>query len=439
MHTLYNKRTPNSILGNRLLLFNILVFSILILVRDVSGVAVPKAVFIAMATILFVFSKESETYSFLAFLAPLSTGMPLTYIAAIALLILLLKQRRVAVDTIGLVCFLGILFIELLSSFGGLFSFVQYLRFIGLFGIVMLFVFGNGTEVDYEVNLKLFLLGSFIAILSIWGQMLNEYSIGQILSLDIRFGNTRRVLNVVEESMLITFNQNGLGSLCNLSLFTALLLYKKSSNAIYLAAAILFAVQGVMTGSRTFVLVLLFGILMFGLFSATSWKSFLRTLLIILLCAVVILLLLNNYFGGYLESLLLRFTAEDITNGRVDITNEYFQAWISSPNYFFFGSGLQNYQTKYGMVMSAHVSLEEVLVTWGIVGLFLFIVMSIRMIIKAKRMNPGFQLILCIPYFCYLLSSLAGQGFSSTSFIAYTLLCFSAMNFKIINKKQESV
>ena len=206
----------------------------MLLMRDVGGIEIGRYVFISIAAIVCLNTNKAGIYCFLAFLTPLAPGLPLTYISGIALICLLFKQRNdIRINTIGLICMAIILLWELFLGFRGMFSFLNYLRFSAIFLIVFLRIFDCDKNYDNEGMLKYYLIGFVVAIISIIGQMVTSFSMDQIFSLAVRFGNTRQLLENDTEGMLLSYNPNGLACLCILALLFSIIIAKENKNKIY--------------------------------------------------------------------------------------------------------------------------------------------------------------------------------------------------------------
>ncbi|MEF9988319.1 MAG: hypothetical protein RR797_04520, partial [Christensenella sp.] len=182
--------------------------AILILLRDLGGIGISRFVFIGLAALACILSNKAGIYCIIAFLTPLATGISCTYITAIALVILLFKQKKLYTQPIGLACMVGILVLELLSAFRGLFSLMDYLRFVGIFVFSFLRTFDTQDDYNNDGIVHGYILGFWVSMTSVWGQMLQSYSFSELLKLGVRFGNTRLVLDLSTEGMLISYNTN---------------------------------------------------------------------------------------------------------------------------------------------------------------------------------------------------------------------------------------
>lgn len=409
---------------------NILVMlfiAVLILFRDVGNFDINRFVFISLATFACLISDKSRIYCLLAFLTPLAPGISLTYITSIAMVIVLIRQPKLYIQPVGIICMALILFIELLSAFRGFFSLVDYLRFAGIFLFSFLRTCDLKNEYDNEGIIHCYIFGFWTAMASVLGQMLNTYSIEQILSLGVRFGNTREILDTAIEGMILSYNPNGLGFLCLLAGLFSLLLYQKNNKKWYLLSFSGATLLGLMTQSRAFLLVYTLSMLLYTLLSCRSLRSILSTLFVFCVGASSLIVGVLWLIPEYVESLLLRFNDADISNGRGDILTYYFNDMFEYVDRLIFGVGLQNYTQKYGFLMSAHNATQEVIIAWGIIGLLLVATLFIVVFYNGRRHNSKANLVQYLPLVMYLFAIQSGQGFADTSGMLRIMVAYSAI------------
>ena len=421
----------------RITIIVMLMISLLILVRDIAGVSMSRYVFIGLAFILFALTKKKDIFCFMAFITPLCSGISYTYITIVALLFLIVKHQKLNLNYLGGCCIFSILLVELLSAFMGEFSLPEYVRFAGVLCLAYGRMIDKGDDYDDEGMIRCFLAGLIVAMMSIWGQMLGTYSFSTILTLGdraLRFGNTREALDITEEGMRIFFNPNGLGNLCIIALLFCLILGYQKRKIIYYVLFLLFSFQGLMTQSRAFIIVYVLVVVAFFILVSKNLKSVIRGSLIAGFITIAAYFIGNKFFASYIDAIYLRFHVIDITNGRTSLLGEYFNKWLQSTWRVFFGSGLQNYPEKYGMQLASHNSVQEILITWGIIG-FIFVVLLIGVVlITAKLKRPSMMMIQMIPFLAYLVLTMSGQGFSDTSGLLRLMVSYSAMMLVLDNK-----
>lgn len=140
----------------------------------------------------------------------------------------------------------------------------------------------------------------------------------------------------------------------------------------------------------------------------------------------------------YVTNLLLRFQDADISNGRVDIAAYYFREMFQHVDRLIFGVGLQNYAEKYGYYMSAHNATQEVMITWGLIGLLLVILLFLGIFWNGHVHNPKAKLVQYLPLVMYLVVIQSGQGFLDTSGMLRIMVAYSAILLPMYQKTDHS-
>ncbi len=416
------------------LLLNISFISLFImalLIRDILGISISKFFFIGIASLVFIFNNKNHILGFLCFIIPLSTGISYKYIVPIGLVFLILKKGKKINIKLSSLYYVSIIFsFELLSYFYGNFSLIDFIRFVPFMVLILLIMSDNKEDYDHELVLKFFLLGFFIMTIDIIGQTMQHYSINQILSLGVRFGNTKQLFDLNVEGQLVSLNPNSLGLFAALSTSIGLLLYNIKNKKIYIFIVSYGIVFGLMSQSRSFIIV--FAIILFLYLSTTSSsiKKTVGSMSLLVLIVFVIYLIGTKVIPEYGMNFIKRFTeVDDLSNGRDDIMSYYYHAFISSDlSRMLVGVGIQKYNVKYNSIMSLHNALMEIVVIWGIIG-FMTICLLFRDFFKnATRdfyKNKG--KIYFIPTIALLVAIQSGQGFSVWSNILLLIICYSSI------------
>ncbi len=413
---------------------SLLLVSFLILLRDVGGVSVPKSIFIVLFLAAMIISDKSDIYCLLAFMTPISKGISYSYIALFALLLIIFKTKKLQIGILAFVSLFGILLLELFSGFFYSFNFIDYIRFVGILLVCFLFMNDRDRSYDIPKMLRYFLFGFLVTILSLWGQMLMRYSLTALFLMGIRFGDTRNSLSL-DEGMVISYNENELAFLCILTLWVGFSYMRYGGKLRGIVFVLMACVQGVLTQSRTFILVLVVSLFLIILTSLSSQKAIVA---IISLAAtlVISILLLRNYFSVYVESLMLRFEQADITGNRGYIMEAYSEIWSEQPWKMVFGAGIQDYSAKYGLPFYAHNSIQEVLLIWGILGLVLVVILFTASIRNGKKVNPQVALWQYAPFCIYLLLTQSAQGFSDFAGLFRLMIAYSVILMEFSSGKQ---
>ena len=402
-----------------------LVFSALVIGRDVAGLPVSKYLFIAIGAVICFICEKTELLCFVAFIAPLHAGVSGVYITGFALVSFFIKNKQVRKMNRSHLLIFALLALELIVGLHYDFSFVEYLRFAVGFMLLFIVALDTGLDITSERVLRFFLAGYFIALISVWGQMLRVYSFPQVLSMGVRLGKLIDASSV-EEGFRVAFNSNDLGFVSMLAALFCLMLLKKTGKKLYVIPFAIAVITNFMTMSRGANIAFLIGLVLYFLFSAEDRKKTVRNMIILIVSLAVLLQLIwwlvPNYFSAFQE----RFMVDDISNNRNDIVAYYFGAMWNNPIGLIFGVGLQNYNVKYEYFFAAHNATQEILITWGIVGFLIIIALFVRSVTITKNNNPRFRLFQAVPLIALLLGLQSGQGFSGYAHMQYLLVCFMA-------------
>ena len=397
------------------------------LVRDIGGVPVNRFSFIGIATLICLISNCDDLVTLASFIAPLHTGISGTFIVLMLFLVYILKKRTISIHSGEIVSIFAILMLELLGAFRGYFDIVEFSRFVAYFLFTFLVILDKGKKCDGEKISVYFLMGYIIAMLSVWGQMLGKYSFDQILKLGIRFGDVVSTGTVVQSTMRISFNQNDLGFVCAIVAVLSLILKKRFKNPAYYVTFLVSVLTCIMTMSRGAVLSLAIGLMCYFLFTSTNLTRTMRNTFIAVVGVVIVILLAESIIPNYLTGIIKRFTEENLLNGRDTIAMYYNGKLTSNVSRIFFGVGLQNYPQKYGYYMSAHNATQEIVITWGLIGLASISYLFIRGLKTARMLNYPIPREQYIPLIILIVGLQSGQGFSQYAHMLYFIVAYSTL------------
>ena len=250
------------------------------------------------------------------------------------------------------------------------------------------------------------------------------------------------------ESSRFTFSKNGenvLGIICavmTINLFV-LLLEKDMTNKfkIILLTVLLIGI-GLMTGSRSFMLALVIGIIgiviMLMLRLQTGGLLKIITLVFAAFIAAFILIKTSDFVNDYWNSIMYRITklqSVDVSNGRYEIWKQYFDAFEKNPKYLWFG-GLA--VGTNGIQLVAHNMIIEQIATYGIVGsailipLYLSIFKKIAFESFSKYVWNSYRI---IPSFVLLVVSMVSHTLLGVPQTTMLFICFLA----ILNNSDKKV
>jgi len=403
----------------------------LLYIRDVGNINLSKWIFLSLAVLVFLLYNINYTAIFVCFLVPLISGIPNSYIFSAGLLILVLKNlARLAINRY-ILALIMIFTVELASFIYGGFSLGDYLRFIAPLLFISILIFNDRDDLDYGKMLVYFVGAAVGAQILIILQTTSVSGLDSLISSGVRLGNTADLL--FEEGMRISFNPNGLGMLCAMTMSILLVLLSQNINpklkTVIIALLGFELLVGGMGISRSFLILLSIIAVVYWLSLTKSITGFFGGLVRIAVFAVVVFALVNHFVPSVIESYSERISRQDILGGRIEISAAYFNVMSQHPERLFLGVGLQDYPTKCDVWTSSHNGIQEVLVTWGIigivlVGLYIFFIAKhgSREVSKNDR-----KVIHLLPLIVLLVGVQSGQFFSSSVYPMYLLPIYAAM------------
>jgi Predicted membrane-associated, metal-dependent hydrolase len=407
----------------------------LLIMRDVGGVNMSKWVFLFLSICAFIIFDINYLAIFLCFLIPYIVGLPNSYIFIIGLCIFIIKNFTKIEINRYLIGVILIFIVELMSFIYGTFSIDEYIRFVAPLLLISLIIFNKRYSLDHKRMLFYFLFASIGAELSVTLQSISVNGLDSLISSGVRLGDTSQLL--LEEGMRITYNPNSLGLLCALCISILLVLFSRGKqNKLIIAALLVFQIFiGSMSLSRSFIILLLIIALIYGLSIAKSIRGFLKGIALISIVTLGVYTSINYYSPSLLASFSTRLTVNDISNGRLEIATLYFDILAQHPERIFLGVGLQDYPNKYGMSIESHNGLQEVLITWGVVGIFLVAVYIYgifkygwRGVVKKDR-----KIIYLLPLIVIIVGVQSGQFFYSGNSALYFLPAYATMRLATRN------
>ena len=372
---------------NRTLLYLMMIgLSILLVMRDVYGVPLSKFIYFGFIAAFMAVANYQVLVQMICFILPLLCGLPGTYIMPVALVWLVTKRKTF--KTIQSVPLLIFLLLELFATMWypslQLPLIIQYISFAG----VMIFLINDDKELDYRSCIKCYLLGvvllcAVIMTVTLEGaptKWLKLFAEGRF-----RFGDA----HVDEIKMQLALNANSLAYYSLTGVSCGILLTEKEKGVkrlLYLTIALFAVIIGFLTLSRSWLVVLLAGMLLYIISKLRDPKQF--------VILAVVLLVLVGIGSVYLENnpeLLsgfeMRFEDDMMESGgsRTYIFKKYMEIYFGDLRYVFFGAGVTQTNEAVGSAGSMHNGLQQILVCCGIVGFALYMVVLILPIWKACR------------------------------------------------------
>lgn len=122
----------------------------------------------------------------------------------------------------------------------------------------------------------------------------------------------------------------------------------------------------------------------------------------------------------------------DVSSGRYDIWAQYIQYLANDIKVFTFGVGVEDIYEKVGVYHVAHNAVLEVLISWGVVGLLLYVYMFVRIMrvirigFEGKGPKTEMSYLKYLPMASLLMTSITGHSFISNPFVTkYFIACIA--------------
>ena len=206
----------------------------------------------------------------------------------------------------------------------------------------------------------------------------------------------------------IGYNPNTIGLVLSLSSVLSFYLFNQKRKNVYLFVMVVLGVASLFSGSRKAFAILIIGVFLLSIVSASNKKQFFISIIIgVLLLSLLLYLTLKweplyQVIGKRVESLVQGLdggTTDSSTSTRFDMISTGLQYFIQKP---FFGYGLGNYRFISGYNTYSHNNYTELLVSFGLFGTVLYYSMHLYilgkgiLLIAKKGFRQNFAVLSCI-------------------------------------------
>jgi O-antigen ligase len=266
---------------------------------------------------------------------------------------------------------------------------VQYISFLS----VVILLIHERKQLDYAQGVQMYLYGvillcGVIVIATLQDAPDNWFEL--FTRGAFRFGGLEK--NEIS-GMALSQNANGLAyySITGITCGIFMAERRKSSARVwYIILAVLAAVAGFFTVTRSWVLVVALLLLVYILSKLRTPKQFLALAGVLALLTVTCVIIVNNN-PRLLDGFIARFTEDDVESGnnRVGIFWRYMELYFKNPRYILFGAGVTQYHEVLQTTGSLHNGTQQILVCTGIVGFILYMFALIGPVLQARKMVKG--------------------------------------------------
>lgn len=413
-------------------------FLLLLTLRDFCKVFIPLELFVIILILAVFFFKKSD-YAILGVVTiPLGHGVQVPSLLLVCLLAIFFKfvvSNKVRITKITL-CILGLCFIELCNVIIHPYSdFVEYIRYaVSL--LFLAFVLDNTDESDKELCSRIFnyyiTVYTFV-MFDIVYQLIAKYgSIVYIISNGIRFGN---LAEKGEHLVSLYDNENNIALFSLIAVMACVAELWKSSTrerkVLLYVLLISSSFFGFMTLSKAYLFSYVFlGILIFAKILRQSNTSILRKIMIFCSSIALSIFAYIEIFADIINNIFTRIDTTEISSGRMNIFNLYNEYILDNIELSTFGIGIQNPAEKTGIWNSMHNGIQQVYVSFGIVGLILFIILIYSILKKGNVYRKcKISLINTIVFFALFIYTQSIQFMSSSSIFLFLIIVYYYMSY----------
>jgi hypothetical protein len=405
-------------------IFLLFLFVILVFIRDLNIIGIPPFFFTFFCGVVFVILKPSYIIGFFMFIVPFKGGLGFNQIVLLFILIYLFKNYKSIQLSVGVIFPYLIAMLELFHFFHPNSDFLLFMRWVVFIIAVTIIVLDRNLQIDVVVILKSFCIGALFAGVIVLIATINQYGISNILNQALRLGE----LNTQDAKYHTYFDANELGMYLDVAIAIILTLFinNKINGLWTYILVICMVIIGFTTLSKAFVFTLFLTVILYFLLTFKKLILNIRSHAVFIVALVISGYIIVPYIKPLINNFKARFEMSDQSNGRIDIMVNYYNTWSQSIKSILIGDGLRNYSEGAWMGASSHNATQEVLLSWGIIGLVLVIFWFIIMYRNQKYIggNKKFEGILLLPLITLLFYVQSLQFFKLNAYILLLIVVF---------------
>lgn len=408
----------------------------LLFIKDFIGITIPSIVFTFVWILILLFADTDTSTAFtISSVICFASTVSITIPCAVFIVRSLLGRKTIRLNAVMMTSMYVVIveLCRLLCTQGE--DFRHYVNSM----VVLLLVWAVIMELDekkaspqscIKYYLAFFVFMSFDIV---WATVKSLGSISAIVSTGFRIGQVELADETVEG--IFSVNANGIALMAILAVASIMLMLSKKRMNLKLAIPMLIycSLVGLLTVSKTFILVYAGFWILYVLWYASSNKTNVFKPLGLIVVGVIVIVAV--WQTDIVQNIIVRFNAADITTGRVDVTNEYLEYMRNDKIASVIGIGLQNITSKVSLSHVPHNAILEIFVCFGVVGLimyFCFFVSLIRMgihFIKTET-EEHYTFINFIPFVVFITFIQGLQFLRITYIYALIALVFACMVLK---------
>lgn len=418
---------------------------LIVLARLGLGINIPVILLLAISIVPALFGSPSQLLAMAISFIPLATTFQYKYALLLYLIIGFIRFRRLISISKVVPIILLMMIWELAHGFDASFSLTEYLRSFAELLFLGFVTSIKWKDIDYKLIARTLAAATIgVSLIIIYIQI--NSGLGSLMDMlsqsaaEYRFGQD--TMGDERSSYNLNFNANQLGFICNMSIVSLLMLIARKEHStldIVMLCALLFF--GMLTLSRTFVVVASFLFVSFVFLAPGAAKQRSKNILLLLVFIPIFLLTVFEFAPSILENFVARNDTDDITNGRAGLMSFYNDHIFSSFKHCVWGVGLQDYGDKianmYGQhILVCHNSIQEAWVIWGFIGVIMLLLTFLFMTTSSLKWSGKRPFFALVPLLALIFSSMAARIISSGTYTLALSLVFIIMCLNWNNKKE---
>ena len=340
--------------------------------RDMFEMNISPLIFAVVSIALALPMGYNEYMCYLFFLFPLGSGLPGSYMMPILAVLWIIKKKQLP-SYKTLLFFIVVALIELFHFINYTFghNILMIVRYLSCFFLFTVAISDYSHHQQHNQRAAFFVAGTLTAVLCI---IIRTYIMGAIDAFDIvRVGEIEKIDETLEGRIMLSMNPNAMAFIAVTSMAICIYLFLKnvySNNVILLVSLAVLLISICLSISRSGIIAALLSALLF-LFSNGGSK---RTRFFFIMGLVVLAVVFLIYSMGWVDAVVGRFSDDTVgtAGDRAGVFARYNEFLINNPFYLWLGTGAVYYREAANMDISVHNSIQQILVSYGIVGLSLF-------------------------------------------------------------------
>ncbi len=355
-----------------MLVISLLLFTVLIVFRDIFLISMPGYVVSLFFVVSLLFLSYNDAIKAIFYLMPFTNGIP-GYTVLFALIVLLLKTRKLNIGQILPAAFIAFLELANVSFFhieARYTSVISYICFITLFFLIL---FNQDRRIDKKACVRYFCYGVSVALPIVYIPIIINYSFDTVISGEVRGSMIMGYENPEDALNHLAMNANTM-AYYSIVLLAILLWGRKKLNfnkPLYYILVIISIITGACSFSRAWLLLVAVMILLYVI------NSRYRVIYILFIAiGLSFVFTTQNFVIQTISDVFAsRMNAENIETGglRTVIFSEYNEKWSADISNIIIGTGAVHSGEVLDIDVSMHSGLQQIWVSHGILGLLLYV------------------------------------------------------------------